>query len=110
VEGEEERSKMTAFAHFVAVAAGAAFFSFAAAAAVAVAVAAAVQVQVAVVVVTVESSFLKEEEEARHPFFEELDWLAEVQTYFQHLHSTDLTFVVLRRIMLHYYSFLYFII
>jgi multidrug efflux pump subunit AcrB len=106
VEGEEERSKMTAFAHFVAVAAGAAFFSFAAA----VAVAAAVQVQVAVVVVTVESSFLKEEEEARHPFFEELDWLAEVQTYFQHLHSTDLTFVVLRRIMLHYYSFLYFII
>jgi hypothetical protein len=38
--------------------------------------------------------------------FEEFDLLAAgIQTWFQQLRLTDLTFVVLRRTMLHYYSF-----
>ena len=37
--------------------------------------------------------------------FEEFDFLAGIQTWFQQLRLTDLTFVVLRRTMLRYYSF-----
>jgi hypothetical protein len=104
---EEEAGEVHfAFAFFVAAAAvaAAAVFSFAAAAAVVVQV-----VVVVVVVAIVESSFF-EELGVHRPFFGECDLLAvhpvhlvhPVQPCFQY--STDLTFVVLRRIMLRYYS------
>ena len=37
--------------------------------------------------------------------FEEFDLLAGIQTWFQQVRLMDSTFVVLRRTMLHYYSF-----
>ena len=100
---EEEAEEV----HFVV-----AFFVAAAAVAAAVVVsfaAAAVKVRDQVVVVAiVESSFFEELGVAVHrPFFEECDLLAvhpvhPVQPCFQY--SADSTFVVLRRIMLRYYS------
>jgi hypothetical protein len=92
-----------------------AFFSFAVAVAVAVAVAKVHAVAVAkvhavafagsplllVVVVVVVVDW-----KAVVHLFEEFDLLAAgIQTWFQQLRLTDLTFVVLRRTMLHYYSF-----
>jgi hypothetical protein len=98
---EEEAEEV----HFVV-----AFFVAAAAVAAAVVVsfaAAAVKVRDQVVVVAIVESSFFEELGVHRPFFEEYDLLAvhpvhPVQTCFQY--SADSTFVVLRRIMLRYYS------
>ena len=91
-----------------AAASAVAFFSFA----VAVAVAAVVKVHavafagspfllvVVVVVVVVVVGW-----KAVVHLFEEFDLLAGIQTWFQQARLMDSTFVVLRRTMLHYYSF-----
>ena len=92
-----------------AVAAFAAFAAFAVVVVVSFAAVAVVKDRVVVVVIAaaVEQTFFEElEEEARHSFFEECDLLV-VVVRLVHPWSqdpTDLTFVVLRRIMLRYYS------
>jgi hypothetical protein len=94
-----------------------AFFSFVVVVVVAVAVAVAAAAVVAVVakvhaVAFAGSSFLLVGvvvvggKAAHRPFFEEFDLLAvhPIRTWFRQLYSMDLTFVVLRRTMLRYYS------
>jgi hypothetical protein len=99
-EEAEEVHFVVAFFVAAAAVAAAAVVSFAAAAVV-------VQVVVVVVVVAIVESSFFEELGVHRPFFEECDLLAvhpvhPVQPCFQY--SADSTFVVLRRIMLRYYS------